>query len=48
METAKKLLVENKLNVNEIATNLGYSTSSHFISAFKKKYGVTPKQFAKL
>ena len=48
METAKKLLLENKLNVNEIATNLGYSTSSHFISAFKKKYGVTPKQFAKL
>ena len=47
MELAKKLLLEQKLNVNEIASNLGYSASSHFIAAFKRKYGITPKQFAK-
>lgn len=47
MEQAKKLLLEQQLNVNEIATYLGYSTSSHFIAAFKKKYGITPKQYAK-
>ena len=47
MELAKTLLQENQLNVNEIANNLGYSTSSHFIAAFKRKYGITPKQFAK-
>ncbi len=46
MELAKKLLLEQQLNVNEIATKLGYSTSSHFIAAFKRKYGITPKQFA--
>ena len=33
--------------VNEIALQLGYSTSSHFIAAFKRKYKITPKQFAK-
>lgn len=47
MELAKKLLQEQQLNVNEIANHLGYSTSSHFIAAFKRKYKITPKQFSK-
>ncbi|MGV8947422.1 MAG: helix-turn-helix domain-containing protein [Lutibacter sp.] len=47
MELAKTLLQEQQLNVNEIASHLGYSASSHFIAAFKRKYGITPKQFAK-
>lgn len=47
MEQAKTLLTENQLNVNEVALHLGYSGSSHFIAAFKKKFGITPKQFAK-
>ena len=47
MELAKTMLQEQHLNVNEIAMNLGYSASSHFIAAFKRKFGVTPKQFAK-
>ncbi len=47
MELAKNLLQENKLNVNEISTHLGYSSSSHFIAAFKRKFGITPKQFSK-
>ena len=47
MELAKTLLLEQQLNVNEIASQLGYSTSSHFIAAFKRKYKITPKQFAK-
>ena len=46
MELAKTLLIEQQFNVNEIASKLGYSTSSHFISAFKKKYGITPKQYS--
>jgi AraC family transcriptional activator of pyochelin receptor len=24
---------------------IGYSTSSHFIAAFKKKFGTTPKKY---
>lgn len=47
MEQAKYFLQQNKMNVNEISTYLGYTTSSHFIAAFKKKYGCTPKQFSK-
>jgi AraC-like DNA-binding protein len=47
MDLAKKLLQEQQLNVNEIGLHLGYSTSSHFIAAFKRKFGITPKQFAK-
>ena len=46
MELAKKLLIEQQFNVNEIASKLGYSSSSHFIAAFKKKYGITPKQYS--
>lgn len=47
LEYSKKLLLENKLNVNEIGNKIGYSTSSHFIAAFKRKFGITPKQFTK-
>ena len=47
MELAKKLLSENDYNVNEVSLKLGYSTASHFITAFKNKYGLTPKNFKK-
>nr|WP_253255962.1 AraC family transcriptional regulator [Formosa algae] len=45
MEEARKLLETGGLNVNEVGLKVGYSTSSHFISAFKKKYGTTPKKY---
>ncbi len=45
MEYAKKLLEKNQHNVNEVGLQIGYSTASHFIAAFKKKYGTTPKQY---
>ncbi|PQJ19950.1 AraC family transcriptional regulator [Tenacibaculum sp. SG-28] len=45
MEFARKLLENNKHNVNEVGMQVGYSTSSHFIAAFKKKFGTTPKQY---
>lgn len=45
MDYARKLLESNQYNVNEIASKVGYSTSSHFIAAFKKKYGTTPKKY---
>ncbi len=45
MELAKKLLSDNNYNVNEVSLKLGYSTASHFITAFKNKYGLTPKSF---
>lgn len=45
MEVARKLLESNQYNVNEVGSKLGYSASSHFIAAFKKKYGTTPKKY---
>ncbi|WP_298901003.1 helix-turn-helix transcriptional regulator [uncultured Psychroserpens sp.] len=45
MEVARKLLEAGDNNVNEVGLKVGYSTSSHFISAFKKKYGTTPKKY---
>lgn len=40
-----KLLESKKYNVAEISNLIGYSTSSHFIAAFKKKFGTTPKKY---
>lgn len=44
MEHARKLLESNQFNVNEVGLQVGYSTASHFIAAFKKKFGTTPKK----
>tara|TARA_R110000823_G_scaffold55628_1_gene135980 strand:- start:1242 stop:2132 length:891 start_codon:yes stop_codon:yes gene_type:complete len=45
MEYARKMLESGKHNVNEVGLKVGYSTSSHFIAAFKKKYSTTPKKY---
>jgi AraC-like DNA-binding protein len=45
MEEARIMLDSQKYNVNEVGLKLGYSTASHFIAAFKKKYGTTPKKY---
>lgn len=45
MEYARKLLDSGEYNVNEVGLKVGYSTSSHFIAAFKKKFGTTPKKY---
>ena len=45
MELARKLLESGSHNVNEVGLKVGYSTASHFIAAFKKQYGTTPKKY---
>ena len=45
MEVARRMLESGKYNVNEVGLKIGYSTASHFIAAFKKKYGTTPKKY---
>lgn len=45
MEVARQLLATGSHNVNEVGLKIGYSASSHFIAAFKKKFGTTPKKF---
>lgn len=45
MEFARRLLATKKHNISEVSFEVGYSTPSHFIAAFKKKFGVTPKKY---
>ncbi len=40
-----QLLKFSDLKVEEIAEELGFSSSSHYISSFHKKYGVTPAKY---
>ena len=45
MQVSKTLLSSGNYNVNEVALKVGYSTATHFINAFKKKFGTTPKNY---
>ena len=45
MEVARQLLATGAHNVNEVGLKVGYSGPSHFIAAFKRKFGTTPKKF---
>ena len=45
MEYARQLLDSGSYNVNEVGLKIGYSTGSHFIAAFKKKFATTPKKY---
>ena len=45
LEYANTLLAQTDETVTDIALKIGYENVSHFIKAFKDKYGATPKQF---
>ena len=45
MSEAKRLLLDEGLNVSEVAERIGYSYPHHFTSAFKRKFGILPKRF---
>lgn len=42
---SKKLLMAGKYSINEIAGRCGYSTTSYFITQFKKETGISPNKF---
>jgi AraC-like DNA-binding protein len=46
LERARVLLVEDGCSVSEAARQVGYSSLSHFINEFKRRYGVTPREYA--
>lgn len=45
MEQAKVMLAANKTPVAEVANAVGYSHLGYFAKAFKKKFGISPKEF---
>jgi len=45
LDHSRVLLDSSRYQVNEVAYQIGYTNPSHFIAAFKKKFGVTPKKY---
>lgn len=45
LDHARVLLDTGKYKVNEVAFQIGYTNPSHFIAAFRKKFGITPKKY---
>ncbi|HOO83249.1 MAG TPA: two-component regulator propeller domain-containing protein [Prolixibacteraceae bacterium] len=45
LKQAAYLLVNNKLNVSEVAFKLGYSSHSYFSNIFKEYFGMSPTEF---
>ena len=45
IHNAEKMLITTDKSITDIAFETGFSSSSHFISCFKKQNDVTPKQF---
>ncbi len=48
LKRAAQLLSQNKLNVSEICYQVGFTDRRYFSQVFKKKYGNTPSEYAKL
>ncbi|MNK26814.1 Transcriptional regulatory protein DegU [compost metagenome] len=45
LEQAKKLLLNPKLRLAEIAERIGYQDMRHFTQVFRRKFGLTPTEF---
>ena len=48
IQQAKMLLLEDKLNINEIAAKVGYNDCSYFCAVFKKHEMLSPAEFRSL
>ena len=48
IQQAKLLLLEDKLNINEIAAEVGYNDCSYFCAVFKKHEMLSPAEFRSL
>lgn len=46
LETARSMLYDDGLSVQEVARIIGYKNPQHFTSAFKKQFGVVPSKIA--
>lgn len=47
LKRAAEILEEGKYKINEVCYLVGFSSSSYFTKAFKKQFGVLPKDFVK-
>jgi len=44
---ARKLLIDGDMNINEISKHIGYKHTANFTTAFKKRFGINPKELMK-
>jgi YesN/AraC family two-component response regulator len=45
MQEAKKMLLFQNMQVNEISDKLGYNDPLYFSKKFKKRFGQSPKKY---
>src|SRR5574344_508167 len=45
MERAAKLIEEGKINITQIAYDVGFTTEAHFSTVFRKHFGMSPKEY---
>ena len=45
MDSARLFFEKERIQVKEVASKVGYANPSHFIAAFRKRFGVTPKKY---
>ena len=48
LQNSTHKLSTSKLNITQIALDIGYETNASFSKAFKERFGITPKEFAKI
>ena len=47
LEQAARLLREQKINVTQVAYAVGFNNQTHFSTVFRKRYGMSPTEYAK-
>jgi AraC-like DNA-binding protein len=45
LEQARKLLVTGETSISQAARSVGFASRSYFATAFRKKFGINPKEF---
>jgi AraC-like DNA-binding protein len=45
LDRARELLVDGEMPVATVSKQVGYSSASHFISEFRRRFGVTPRAY---
>ncbi|MFA6718110.1 MAG: helix-turn-helix transcriptional regulator, partial [Prevotella sp.] len=45
LEQAARLLKEQKLNIAQVAFEVGFSNQAHFSTIFKRHFGVSPTEY---
>ena len=47
MEQAKRLIENNNMTIDRVASSVGYGTTAYFIKRFKEMYGCTPGNYVR-